>query len=58
MNNGTRVMEQALTIGNGQGLKPPDKVSASESHTSDDRANPVTYVDEEKPVINVVTIER
>lgn len=51
-------MEYALAIGNCPGMKPPDNVSASERHTSDDRANPVAYADEQKSVINVVTIER
>jgi hypothetical protein len=28
LNNGARVMEHALAIGNGHGVKPPDNVSA------------------------------
>lgn len=58
MDNGARVMEHALAIGNCQGMKPPDNVPASDSHKSDDRANPVAYADEQKSAINVVRTKR
>ncbi len=40
------------------GCEASGQCTNSDSHKSDDRANPVTYADEQKSVINVVNVKR